>query len=80
MTGTYRVIMAMTGVTAGKISRADVAHFLLREVAASRSVGQTPLLKYLSAPKPALNSHVAIRPGTGYNRATKLSTFSYAYR
>jgi putative NADH-flavin reductase len=44
LTGRYRAITAMTGVTAGKISRADVAHFLLQELATNRSVRQTPLL------------------------------------
>jgi hypothetical protein len=34
----------LSGITAGKISRADVAHFLLSELSANRYVGQTPLL------------------------------------
>jgi len=46
LTGKYRVITDLTGVTCGKISRADVAHFLVREVAANQYVGQTPLLTY----------------------------------
>lgn len=46
LTGIYRVITDLTGVTAGKISRADVAHFILAELAAPRYVGQTPLLTY----------------------------------
>ena len=46
LTGKYRVVTDLTGVTCGKISRADVAHFLLREVAANQDVGQTPLLTY----------------------------------
>lgn len=46
LTGSYRVLTDLTGVTAGKISRADVAHFLLQEVVDNRYVGQTPLLTY----------------------------------
>lgn len=46
LTGIYRVITDLTGVTAGKISRADVAHFILAELAAPRYVKQTPLLTY----------------------------------
>ncbi len=46
LTGKYRVLTDLRGVTCGKISRADVAHFLLQEVAANRYVHQTPLLTY----------------------------------
>jgi putative NADH-flavin reductase len=46
LTGKYRVISDLTGVTAGKISRADVAHFMLQELAENRYLGQTPLLTY----------------------------------
>lgn len=46
LTGKYRVITDLTGVTCGKISRADVAHFLLQEVVANQYIGQTPLLMY----------------------------------
>ena len=46
LTGKYRVLIDLRGVTAGKISRADVAHFLLEELAAPRYLGQTPLLTY----------------------------------
>ncbi len=46
LTRKYRVITDLTGVTAGKISRADVAHFILEELAAPRFLGQTPLLTY----------------------------------
>lgn len=46
LTGRYRVITDLTGVIAGKISRADVAHFLLQELAGHAYVGQTPLLTY----------------------------------
>jgi len=42
----YQVITDVTGVTSGKISRADVAHFILEELAANRYSGQTPLLTY----------------------------------
>jgi putative NADH-flavin reductase len=46
LTGKYRVLTDVSGVTAGKISRADVAHFLLAELSANRYLGQTPLLTY----------------------------------
>jgi putative NADH-flavin reductase len=46
LTGIYRVITDLAGVTAGKISRADVAHFILAELAAPRYLQQTPLLTY----------------------------------
>ncbi len=46
LTRHYRVLTDLAGVTAGRISRADVAHFLLAELAANRYVGQTPLLTY----------------------------------
>jgi hypothetical protein len=36
----------MSGVKAGKISRADVADFILREAAEMKYKGQTPLLTY----------------------------------
>ena len=45
-TGTYRVIDDLTNVTAGKISRADVADFMLREIAKPTHFGKTPLLCY----------------------------------
>jgi putative NADH-flavin reductase len=44
LTKKYQVITDLTGVTAGKISRADVAHFILEELVANRYLGQTPLL------------------------------------
>lgn len=44
LTGTYRVLTDLTGVTAGRISRADVAHFILVELADNRYLKQTPLL------------------------------------
>ena len=46
LTGTYRVLTDLTGVTAGRIARADVAHFMLAELAANRYLGQAPLLTY----------------------------------
>lgn len=46
LTGKYRVLTDLRGITAGKISRADVAHFMLGELAAPRYLGQTPLLTY----------------------------------
>ena len=44
LTKNYRVITDLSGVTAGKISRADVAHFILEELATNRYLRQTPLL------------------------------------
>jgi putative NADH-flavin reductase len=46
LTGNYRALTDLTGVTARRISRADVAHFILEELATSRYVRQTPLLTY----------------------------------
>jgi putative NADH-flavin reductase len=46
LTMKYRVIADLIGVTCGKISRADVAHFILEELTANRYLGQTPLLTY----------------------------------
>jgi putative NADH-flavin reductase len=46
LTKKYRVITDLTGITAGKISRADVAHFILEELATNRYLGQAPLLTY----------------------------------
>ena len=46
LTKEFQVINDVTGVTSGKISRADVVHFILDELAANRYVGQTPLLTY----------------------------------
>ena len=42
----YRVLTDITGVKAGKISRADVAHFILEQLASPRYLRQTPLLMY----------------------------------
>jgi len=44
LTGRYRVLTDLRGVTAGKISRADVAHFLLAELSANRYLKQALLL------------------------------------
>ena len=46
LTRSYRVLTDLAGVTAGRISRADVAHFMLEELAANRYLRQTPLLTY----------------------------------
>lgn len=45
-TGRYRVLTDLAGVTAGRISRADVAHFMLQELSANRYLRQVPLLTY----------------------------------
>lgn len=45
-TGKYRVLTDLKGVKAGKISRADVADFIVREGAEMKYKGQTPLLTY----------------------------------
>lgn len=45
-TGKYRVLTDMAGVTAGKISRADVADFILGQMARPTYFKQTPLLTY----------------------------------
>ena len=44
--GEYRAITDLTGVKAGKISRADVAHFILVQLASPTFLRQTPLLTY----------------------------------
>lgn len=46
LTGNYRALTDLTGVTAGRISRADVAHFMLNELQSKRYLRQTPLLTY----------------------------------
>lgn len=46
LTGTYRVLVDLEGVTAGKISRADVAHFILNEITEKAYLFKTPLLTY----------------------------------
>ncbi len=42
--GNYRVLTDLTGFTAGKISRADVAAFVLRQLTEERYLHQTPLI------------------------------------
>jgi putative NADH-flavin reductase len=44
--GDYRVLTDLTGVTAGKISRADVADFVLGQLTSDRYRHQTPLITY----------------------------------
>ena len=46
LTKNYRMLTDLTGVTAGRISRADVAHFILNELETNRHLRQTPLLTY----------------------------------
>jgi putative NADH-flavin reductase len=46
LTGSYRVLTDLSGVTAGKISRADVAHFILENITSNEYVGKTPLITY----------------------------------
>ena len=46
LTGRYRVATDLSGVTAGRISRADVAHFILQQLVAPSHLRQTPLLTY----------------------------------
>lgn len=45
-TGRYRVVTDLSGVTAGRISRADVADFIVGELNTPRHICQTPLLSY----------------------------------
>lgn len=42
----YRVITTLDGVTARRISRADVAHFVISELGEQKYTGQTPLITY----------------------------------
>jgi putative NADH-flavin reductase len=46
LTGTYRVLVDLEGISAGKISRADVAHFILSEIKEKTYLLKTPLLTY----------------------------------
>lgn len=46
VTGKYRVLTDISGVTAGSISRADVAHFMLSQVREPAYLHQTPLITY----------------------------------
>lgn len=45
-TGTYRVLTDLSGVTAKRISRADVADFIVRELSEMKYTGKAPLLTY----------------------------------
>jgi putative NADH-flavin reductase len=45
-TGKYRAIDDLSGVTAGKISRADVADFMLKQLVTPTHFRKTPLLTY----------------------------------
>lgn len=45
-TGHYRVLTKLDGIKAGKVARADVAHFILTELEACKYIHQTPLLTY----------------------------------
>ena len=44
LTEHYRILTNMAGVTAGRISRADVAHFMLKALESKHYLRQTPLL------------------------------------
>ena len=46
LTATYRALTELEGVKAGKISRADVAHFILTEIQSKQYRSKTPLLTY----------------------------------
>ena len=46
LTEKYRVLTDLKGVKAGKISRSDVAHFILKQLKSMSYVRQTPLLTY----------------------------------
>ena len=46
LTGKYRALTDLEGVTAGKISRADVAYFILQELKEEKYLRTTPLLTY----------------------------------
>ncbi len=45
-TGTYRALTDLTGITSGRISRRDVADFILKQLATPTFFGKTPLLTY----------------------------------
>ena len=44
--GKYRVLLDLTGITAGKIARADVAAFVLQQLTSDDFLRKTPLLTY----------------------------------
>lgn len=43
-TGKYRALLELKGVTAGKIARADVADFVLKQLTSDEFLRKTPLL------------------------------------
>jgi hypothetical protein len=45
-TGRYRALTDLQGVHGGRISRADVADFMLSQARSPQFIGQTPLLIY----------------------------------
>ena len=45
-TGQYRVLTDLTGVKSGRISRTDVAHFILGQFRSPTCLKQTPLITY----------------------------------
>jgi putative NADH-flavin reductase len=45
-TGSYRVLIDLTGVSVGRISRADVAAFMLAQLNSDRYLRQTPVVTY----------------------------------
>jgi len=46
LTGRYRALTDLTGIHGGRISREDVADFMLSQAEAPQFIGQTPLLIY----------------------------------
>ena len=45
-TGKYRVLLDLTGITVGKVARADVAAFVLQQLSRADFLRKTPLLTY----------------------------------
>lgn len=45
-TGRYRALTDLQGIHGGRISRADVADFMLLQARSPQFIGQTPLLIY----------------------------------
>jgi putative NADH-flavin reductase len=46
LTGRYRALTDLHGAKARRISRADVAHFIVEELSTNRYLKQAPLLTY----------------------------------
>jgi putative NADH-flavin reductase len=46
MTGKYKIITDLKGVKSGRISRADVAHFIINQLESMTYLRRTPLLTY----------------------------------